>query len=152
MKKLIVVALALLFASLGTWGQKAVDRADILRDPEWKKVYDAYTPDAELIANLKNRAAELKADVYFAFWCGDSKNHLPVFLKIVDAVNVPEFKVNFYEVERKATSDQKYYVPELEIEKIPTFIFSNTANGFELGRIVENPKNSLLQDMLIMVF
>ncbi len=105
------------------WGQKAVDKAGILQDPAWKKIYDDYQPDAELIANLKNKAAELKADVYFAFWCDDSKNHVPVFLKILDALNVPEFKVNFFEVERKATADQKYYVEEMMVEKVPTFIF-----------------------------
>jgi hypothetical protein len=71
-------------------------------------------------------------------------------MKILDAVNVPEFKVGFYEVERKATADQKYYVEEMMVEKVPTFIFF--ANGFEMGRIVENPKNSILQDMMIIVF
>ncbi len=150
MKKPILSA-ALLFACLCVFGQKPVDRADILKDPEWKKVYDAFVPNAELIENLKNKAPELKAEVYFAFWCDDSKNHVPVFLKILDAVAVAEFKVNFYEVERKATPDQKYYVEEMEIEKVPTFIFYNTGNGFELGRIVENPKNSMLQDLMIIV-
>ena len=151
MKKIIICVMALSFISLSAWGQKAADRADILKDPEWKKVYDDYKPDPALLENLKNKAPELKADVYFAYWCSDSKNHVPVFLKILDALNVPEFKVNFFEVERKATEDQKYYVPDLEIEKVPTFIFTSTANGFELGRIVENPKNSLLQDMMIIV-
>lgn len=150
MKQLVIVTVALAFLSGGLWGQKAVAKADVLKDPAWKKIYDDYQPDAELIASLKNRAAELKADVYFAFWCDDSKNHVPVFLKILDAVNVPEFQVGFYEVERKATADQKYYVEEMMVEKVPTFIFY--ANGFETGRMVENPKNSILQDMMIIVF
>jgi hypothetical protein len=150
MKQLVIVTVAVAFLAGGLWGQKAVDKADLLKDPAWKKIYDDYHPDAELIANLKNRAPELKADVYFAFWCDDSKNHVPVFMKILDAVNVPEFKVGFYEVERKATADQKYYVEEMMVEKVPTFIFF--ANGFEMGRIVENPKNSILQDMMIIVF
>jgi hypothetical protein len=152
MKHFVILAIVLIFVSGSAWGQKAVNKADILLNPEWKKIYDAYNPDAVLIASLKNKAAELKADVYFAYWCDDSKNHVPVFLKILDTINVPEFKVNFYEVEKKATPDQKYYVADLEIEKIPTFIFYNTVNGFELGRIVENPKNSILQDMVIIVF
>ena len=150
MKKLVLATVALAFVSAGLWGQKAVDRAGILQDPAWKKIYDDYKPDAELIANLKNKAAELKADVYFAFWCDDSKNHVPVFLKILDAVHVPEFQVSFYAVERKATADQKYFVEDMMVEKVPTFIFY--ANGFEMGRIVENPKNSILQDMMIIVF
>jgi thiol-disulfide isomerase/thioredoxin len=152
MKRLMILTIVLMGAVGSAWGQKAVGKADILVDPEWKKIYDAYVPDAALIENLKAKAPELKADVYFGFWCGDSKNYVPMFLKIVDALSVPEFKVNFYEVEKKATEDQKYYVPDLEIDKVPTFIFSSTVNGFELGRIVEKPRNSLLQDMMLMVF
>ncbi len=149
MKKTILTV-ALLFAVHCAWGQRAVAKADILKDVEWKKVYDLVVPDAALIENLRTRAAGLKADVYFAYWCSDSLNHVPVFLKILDALNVPEFTVCFYEVERKSTPGQKHYVADLEIERIPTFIFY--ANGVELGRIIENPKNSILQDMMAIVF
>jgi len=150
MKHSLIMAFILIGMCGSAWGQKAVNKADILLNPEWKKIYDAYTPDAQLIENLKNKAPELKADVYFGYWCDDSKNHIPVFLKILDTVNVPEFKVNFFEVERKANADQKYFVEDMMVEKVPTFIFY--ANDFEMGRIVENPKNSFLQDMMIIVF
>jgi thiol-disulfide isomerase/thioredoxin len=150
MKHFVIWTIILVCVSGSVWGQKAVNKADILLNPEWKKIYDAYRPDAELIENLRNRAPQLKADVYFGYWCDDSKRHVPVFLKILDTLNVPEFKVNFYEVEKKATADQKYYVKDMEVEKVPTFIFY--ADDFEMGRIVENPKNSILQDMMIIVF
>jgi hypothetical protein len=151
MKHLFLLPVAIfIIVSGNVWGQKAVDKADILLVPEWKQVYDAYIPDAALIETLKNKAAELKADVYFGYWCDDSKKNMPVFLKILDTLNVPEFKVNFYEVEKKLTADQKYYVEDMMIEKVPTFIFY--VNDFEMGRIVENPKNSLLQDMMLIVF
>ena len=150
MKRCVIFFLIMLFACAWAWTQTPVDRSAILQDPEWKKAYDEYVPDAALIENLRSKAPELKADVYLAFWCDDSKVHVPVFLKILDAVNVPEFKVNFFAVERKAAPEQKYYVADLEIEKVPTFIFY--ANDFEMGRIVENPKNSILQDMMIIVF
>jgi hypothetical protein len=140
----------LIMASASVWGQKTVDKADILLVPEWKQIYDAYTPDAVLIESLKNKASELKADVYFGYWCDDSKNNVPVFLKIIDTINVPEFKVNFYEVDKKATTDQKYYVEDMMVEKVPTFIFY--VNDFEMGRIVENPRNTILQDIMLMVF
>jgi hypothetical protein len=132
------------------WGQKAVDKTGILLVAEWKKIYDEYTPDAALIENLKSKAPELKADVYFGYWCDDSKKNVPVFLKIIDTLNVPEFKVNFYEVEKKLTTDQKYYVEDMMVEKVPTFIFY--VNDFEMGRIVENPRNTILQDLMLMVF
>jgi hypothetical protein len=150
MKQSLILAWLLIFSVGGVWGQKAVNKADILANPEWKKIYDDFVPDAQLIENLRSKAPELKADVYFGFLCSDSRNHVPVFLKILDTLNVPAFEVNFYEVEKKANADQKYFVADKEIEKVPTFVFY--ANGFEMGRIVENPKNSLLQDMMLIVF
>lgn len=146
MQRMIVFFIVLGFMAGTAWGQKPVDRAGILQDPEWKKIYDDYVPDAELIAGLRSQAAGLKADVYFAFWCSDSLNHVPVFLKILDVAAVPGFKADFYEVERKATAEQKYYVEEMMVEKVPTFIFY--ADGVEIGRIVENPAHSILEDIL----
>jgi hypothetical protein len=149
-KKFLLITAILIIASGSVWGQKAVNKADILLVPEWKQIYDAYTPDAALIESLKNKAPEIKADVYFGYWCDDSKKNVPVFLKILDTLNVPEFKVNFFEVEKKSTADQKYYVEDMMIEKVPTFIFY--VNDFEMGRIVENPRNTILQDIMLMVF
>ncbi len=149
MKKLIACAMALQLVSFAAWGQKAVDKADLLKDPEWKKIYDGYVPDAGLLESLKGKAKELKIDVYFAFWCDDSKNHLPVFLKILDALNLPQLEVDFFEVERKAAAEQKFYVEDMMVEKVPTFIFY--VNDCEIGRIVENPKESVLQDITTII-
>ncbi|MCU0235767.1 MAG: thioredoxin family protein [Acidobacteria bacterium] len=146
MKRMIVLAVALASIAGHAWGQKPVDRASLLQDPEWKKVYDDYVPDAGWIASLRKRSEELRVDVYFAFWCSDSLNHVPVFLKIMDAVNAPGFQAAFYEVERKALPEQKYYVEGLQVERVPTFIFY--AAGGEIGRIVENPSASILEDIL----
>jgi thiol-disulfide isomerase/thioredoxin len=151
MKHFILLLVVIFITVNGSlWSQKVVNKADILSVPEWKQIYDAYTPDAALIESLKNKAPQLKADVYFGYWCGDSKKNVPVFLKILDTLNVPEFKVNFYEVEKKLTADQKYYVKDLMIEKVPTFIFY--VNDFEMDRIVENPRTTILQDMLLIEF
>jgi len=147
MKISAMFPVVMLLAFATAWAQKPVDKAGILQDPEWKKIYDEYVPAADAIARLRDKAAGLKADVYFAFWCSDSLNHVPVFLKILDAVAAPGFTVDFYEVERKADPEQKYYVEELLVEKVPTFIFY--AAGGEIGRIVENPADSILEDMLL---
>ena len=149
-KNILLTAMIMIAVSGSLWGQKAVNKADILLVSEWKQIYDNYIPDAELIEKLKTKAPELKADVYFGYWCDDSKNNVPVFLKILDSLNVAEFKVNFYEVEKKLTANQKYYVKDMMIEKVPTFIFY--LNDFEMGRIIENPKSTILQDIILIVF
>jgi hypothetical protein len=65
-------------------------------------------------------------------------------------LTAPGLKTDFFSVERKANKDQKYYVKALKIERIPTFIFYR--NGREIGRIVENPKTEMLEDILAIVF
>jgi thiol-disulfide isomerase/thioredoxin len=146
MKRLIMCGLALWLACLCARGQEAVDRGDILRDLEWKSIYDAYIPDAGLIATLKNKAPEMRIDVYLGSWCSDSRDHVPVFLKILDVLDAPGLTVCLYEVGRKAAPEQKYYVEEKSVERVPTFIFYK--DGAEKGRIIETPKLSILEDML----
>jgi hypothetical protein len=148
MKKLVVCGLALV--SLCAWGQQAIDRSEILQDPEWKKAYDDYIPDAEMLASLKNKAPEMTIDVYLGLWCSDSRDHVPVFLKILDAMGPAGLQVNWYVVERKADPAQKYYAEERRVERVPTFIFCR--NGEEKGRIIETPRLSILEDMLAIIF
>ena len=84
--------------------------------------------------------------VYFGTWCDDSKNNVPLFLKIIDSLNEPEFKVDFFAVDKKSAAGQKYYEENLLVEKVPTFIFYS--GDAEIGRIIENPQESMLQDMV----
>ncbi len=144
MKRLILCGLAL--ASFCAWGQQEIDRNEILRDPEWKKIHDDYIPDAELIVTLRNQAPETRIEVYLGLWCSDSRDHVPVFLKILDAMDAPGLAVDLFEVGRKTAPGQKYYVEEKAVERVPTFIFYS--GGEEKGRIVETPRLSILEDML----
>jgi hypothetical protein len=150
MKKNILL-LAMIFVALGgiARGQSAVDKADILRTAGWQQIYDGYTPDEAQLAGLRKKTAALRVDVYFGYWCDDSKNNVPLFLKIIDSLNVPELKVNFFALEKKQKTGQKYYVEDMLVEKVPTFIFF--LNDSEMGRIIENPKTTILQDMMQIV-
>lgn len=130
-------------------GQKAVERGIVLADPEWQRVYDDCQPDPALLASLRERIRGARAEVYFAFWCGDSRNHVPVFRKIVDLLDVPDLTVEYFAVERKASPEQKYYASGKEVERVPTFILYR--DGKEIGRIIENPQVSILEDLLNIV-
>lgn len=128
-----------------------VDRVQILKDEGWKQRHMTYEPDSSMIDILKSKVADnLKIDVYLAFWCGDSKRNVPLFLKIIDQIGSSNLKVNYYSVERKPTRDTKYFVEKLMVERVPTFIFYR--GGKEIGRIIENPKTSMLEDFLEIVF
>jgi ribosomal protein L30E len=71
-------------------------------------------------------------------------------MKIIDVVRNPNVVVNYYNVKRKASKDVKYYAADLKVERVPTFIFYR--DGKEIGRIVENPQKSLVEDFLEIIF
>jgi hypothetical protein len=115
------------------------------RGPEWQEKYDGYTPDPEHIRALKDLlGAGLRIDVYLGLWCPDSENNVPPFLKILDATGIP-VSVRLFRVERKPSKSIRYFVDKFQVERVPTFIFYR--GDTEIGRIVENPKTGLVEDM-----
>ena len=148
MKKFLFVVFILMVVV--SFAADRVDRAQILKDEGWKQRHMTYEPDSSMIDTLKSKVGDnLQVEVYLAFWCGDSKRNVPLFLKIIDQVG-SGVKVNYYSVERKPTKDTKYFVEKLKIERVPTFIFYR--DGKEIGRIIENPKTNMLEDFLVIVF
>jgi hypothetical protein len=147
----IGVSLVLFLSPLLT-GMEKIDKNSILETgQEWKDNYMRYRVDESFLDTLKVKIGDdLKIDVYLGTWCSDSVNNVPKFIKIIEAVESENLPVNYYDVKRKASSDVKYYVKDLKVERVPTFIFYR--NGKEIGRIVENPKNSLIEDFLEIIF
>ncbi|MGD2092722.1 MAG: thioredoxin family protein [Candidatus Aminicenantes bacterium] len=145
------VSLMIFFSSL-LIGMEKMDKAKILKTgPEWGRNYVRYRVDESFLDTLKAKIGDnLQIDVYLGTWCPDSLNNVPKFIKIIDTVRNPNLTVNFYNVKRKASKDVKYYVEDLKVERVPTFIFYR--DGKEIGRIVENPKNSLVEDFLEIIF
>jgi hypothetical protein len=132
-------------------GIEKVDKNKILSDSAWNVNYIDHFVDETFVDTLRTKVGEnLKIDVYLGLWCSDSKNHVPPFIKIIETIGNPKLEVNYYTVERKASKDIKYFVEEFKVERVPTFIFYR--DGKEIGRIVENPKNSLIEDFLEIVF
>lgn len=144
-----VVMIALFSVSTGIFAAEKIDKEKILgHDEEWQKIYDDFAVDGDLIDTLKSKTGDnLKIDVYLGIWCGDSKNNVPPFMKIIDAIDeAGKVTVNYYTVERKPNKETKYYVEEFKVERVPTFIFYR--DGKEIGRIIENPTNSLIEDFM----
>jgi hypothetical protein len=133
-------------------GKEKIDKNKILKTgQEWKDNYMNYRVDESFLETLKAKiGGNLKIDVYLGTWCSDSRNNVPKFIKIIEAVDKDNLPVNYYNVKRKPSSDVKYFVEDLKVERVPTFIFYR--EGKEIGRIVENPENSLIEDFLEIVF
>jgi hypothetical protein len=143
---------ALLFPLVSAGGQTAEEtsRGKILSTgQEWQEKHDKYEPEADIIDALKAKlGSNLRIDVYLGLWCPDSLNNVPPFIKILDRLGTA-VPVRYFNVPRKAGKDIKYYVEELKVERVPTFIFYRDVK--EIGRIIENPKTGLIEDFMEIV-
>lgn len=84
--------------------------------------------------------------MYFASWCGDSKEHLPHFVKLAQKAKIKNVK--YIALSRQKSLPNKD-IREFGIEYVPTFIVFN--RNEEIGRIIETPEISLEQDLLKML-
>ncbi|MCK7534305.1 MAG: thioredoxin family protein [Marinilabiliales bacterium] len=103
--------------------------------------YDNYTVDNETIdqVNLDN-IDNLEITIVLGTWCSDSQREFPRFYKILEKLNFSFEYLTIISVNR-AKQAPETTVGELNIELVPTFIFSK--NGKEIGRIIETPEVSL---------
>ncbi len=107
--------------------------------------YTAYTPELGLIEDLKKAMKDIQIVVVMATWCGDSKEQVPRFLKVLDLVGFSEDHCSLIGVDsHKKARDLDVSVYEINL--VPTFIIYR--NETEIGRIIETPKVSLEKDLL----
>lgn len=120
-------------------------------EPEWQENYTSYMYNYQYLDVLKSKIGQdLRIDIYLGFWCSDSKLQVPHFIRILDDLSDEKITVNYYTVERKPNKEVKYFVEDTKVEKVPTFIFYR--GDKEIGRIIENPQKSLIEDFLSIVF
>lgn len=113
---------------------------------EWfKKSYEIHKLDQRTLDKVNRDFSNLNITVVLGTWCGDSKEFVPPFLKILDTLSFPESNLRLICVDRQrqGIADE---VKDLDIKLVPTFIFYRDGN--EIGRIVESPKQGLEKDFL----
>jgi predicted small lipoprotein YifL len=150
---IVMMGIALLFplAATGRQGPEELTKEKILAaGQEWQDKYDKFQPPADMVEAMKAKfGGDMRIDVYLGLWCPDSRNNVPPFLKLLDRLGT-SVPVRYFGVPRKASRDVKYYVEEFNVEKVPSFVFYR--DGKEIGRIIENPKTGLVEDIFDIVF
>ncbi|MFZ4414217.1 MAG: thioredoxin family protein [Bacteroidales bacterium] len=111
----------------------------------FKKEYKNYLPANEVIALLQPKMMNISFEIILGTWCGDSKEQLPRFIRILDAVKYKTKTIPFLCVDRSFKADG-FDREKQNILKIPTFIIYR--NNIEIGRIVETPLQTLEKDLL----
>jgi len=110
--------------------------------------YSSYAPDANVVKQLKKMKKGLEIVIVMATWCGDSKEQVPHFYKILDEIGFKDSKVKLISVDGAKTAGDTD-ISGLGIERVPTFLFYK--EGREIGKIVESPTSSLEKDMLLIL-
>jgi hypothetical protein len=114
-------------------------------DSAYNAGYSAYTPDMEILSRISSDLGDVSITLVMGTWCGDSKEQVPHFYKILDKLNFDYSKFTLICVDRDKKA-QGLDLSALKIEKVPTFIFYR--NNIEAGRIIETPEASLEKDLL----
>jgi len=107
--------------------------------------YAEYNPETSTIADLKKQVEGISIKIVFGSWCYDSKMQVPRFMKVLDQIEFNESNLSIIAVDRLKKSHDAS-IDHLKIKLVPTFIIYKGQE--EIGRIVENPKTSLEQDLL----
>jgi hypothetical protein len=111
--------------------------------PEWGEEEQFYQPIQNIIGQINNYKHEVNVIIFLGTWCGDSRNNVPAFFKTVGQNKNISYKIWAVDRQKKLENN----LPEqYNIERVPTFVFE--IDGQEIGRIVENPQNSMEEDVL----
>jgi thiol-disulfide isomerase/thioredoxin len=127
-----------------------IDRSAMMKPdyPRFKENFDTVHVDRNFVEMIAPLHKGVEILVVLGTWCGDSKREVPRFWKIADLAGIPPSAIKYYGVDRSKRSADGV-TDTFRIEKVPTFIF--VKQGMEIGRIVESPKNSIEEDMLVIL-
>ncbi len=114
-------------------------------DSAYKVEYALYHADEATLKELKTKLKGVKITVVMATWCGDSKEWVPRFYKIMDDLKFKYKNLTLICVDhsKKAPGTN---VDSLHVELVPTFIFYR--KNSELGRIIEVPAGLMEKEIL----
>lgn len=133
------------------WGVVTID--SLLKEPYsiwFKKNYDDYKPNADIISRLKRLPMkDLHIKIFFGTWCGDTKREMPKMIKVLDEMGIPKSQMTFIAVssgdsvyKQSKNREERNY----NIFRVGCYVIEK--NGVEINRIVEFPKYSMEQDIL----
>jgi thiol-disulfide isomerase/thioredoxin len=101
--------------------------------PEYVHNSKAYTPNAAAVAALKADRKPVTVHVVFGSWCPHCRQHVPLLLRVEDAVRNPNIKFEYYGIPSPPDAWKDPEVKRLGVKAIPTAVVY--MNGVQAGRI-----------------
>ncbi|MES2701136.1 MAG: thioredoxin family protein [Bacteroidota bacterium] len=118
---------------------------ELRREPNfsWMKKADGYQADREAVEFLGKYLPKYQLLVFLGTWCTDSHKLIPKLVRVLEDAHATG-RLTMYGVDRDKWSgngENKKY----SITSVPTFIILK--EGKEIGRITENPNESIETDL-----
>lgn len=115
-------------------------------DSVYQSEYSLYKPDQATLDQISGKITKkIKIKVVMGTWCGDSKDWVPRFYKVMDKIGFDESRITLICVDHTKRAPIKE-LSKLKIDKVPTFIIYRKRH--EMGRIVETPSDLIEKDIL----
>lgn len=127
-----------------------ISKENIIQNDHYKWGSDGYNQYKPQLSNhdletIKSKIAVLNIAIVMGTWCEDSQNHVPKLLKILNQIQFPDNQIKIYCVNREKLITEPT-LQSMNIHYVPTILIFKDA--IEIGRIVENPMESLEKDLL----
>ena len=107
-----------------------------------------YKPKSAALSLIKSVTQPVEIKVFFGTWCSYCKVQLPRFIKTLDAAGNGRIHVQYFGVD-EGLSEPEAEITKYAVSKTPTFVV--LINGKEAGRIVEEPKASMEEDLALIL-
>ncbi len=125
-------------------GMKNSLRDYVLVDDGFKAGYERYTPNEDIIYQIKDKKPQAHVIAVSAYWCPDCRRNVPKMAKILESLIESGWTAEVF------SRDDEGIAERFNVKKIPTFIILDE-NGKEMERIIENPKYSSLEEDLLKI-
>lgn len=112
---------------------------------DFKKAKEIYRYDMEKLFRLRDILNSIRIVIVLGTWCPDSREHVPIFITMLENINLPLGNLTLICVDRSFDAAEAGYRP-YGVQRVPTFIFLDSHLN-EIGRIIEHPSETLEKDM-----
>lgn len=119
--------------------------------PEFRRNREQYQPQESWLSYLRQAQNAYGLVVAMGTWCSDSREQVPRLLKVLDLLGKanPFRQVTLLGIDRSKKVVPAASFPYGPVERVPTIVV--TFSGAEVGRIVETPLASSIEEDLVRI-
>jgi thioredoxin 1 len=126
-----------------------LSQADLLaRKKDYAAAVRAYRPKNAAVSLIKSVRQPITVTVFFGTWCSYCKHYLPGLLKTLDTAANPSITVKLVGISEDMSQPEALLTANA-VTKTPTIIVAS--GGQEIGRIVEKPKDTIEEDLALLL-